>query len=100
MDIDCDGAQGKGNGDCDSSGDTQPQTRFKDDVKKFGIKDLDAYIHSYVVLGNEGSKKGYVTFDPQKYGVEPLSIVAVVCGDKMVQCTPLQASILSNPLSN
>lgn len=95
MDIDCDGAQGKGNGDCDSSGDTQPQTTFQDEVKKYGIKDLNAYVHSYVVLGNDGSKKGYVTFDPQKYGIEPLSIVAVVCGDKMVCNRPDQLSMTS-----
>ncbi|KAK5988223.1 Endo-chitosanase [Cladobotryum mycophilum] len=85
MDIDCDGALGKGNGDCDSSGDTQGQTTFGDTVKSYnaGIKDVNAYVHSYVVLGNEGSKKGYVTFNPQQYGIEPLSVVAVVCGDKM-----------------
>lgn len=85
MDIDCDGHQSKGNGDCASSGDTQSQTTWKDIVKgyKKGIDDVDAYIHSYVVLGNDGSKNGYVTFDPRKYGVEPLSVVAVVCGDKM-----------------
>ncbi len=86
MDIDCDGALGEGDGSCDSSQDTQSQTTFKDTVASYGkgIEDLNAYVHSYVVLGNDGSAPGYVTFDPQQYGIEPLSIVAVVCGDKMV----------------
>lgn len=86
MDIDCDGALGKGDGSCDSSTDTQGQTTFQDTVAGYnkGIKDLNAYIHSFVVLGNDGSKSGYVTFKPEQYGIEPLSIVAVVCGDKMV----------------
>ncbi|KAJ6781651.1 hypothetical protein PWT90_01401 [Aphanocladium album] len=85
MDIDCDGALGDGDGSCDSSTDTQGQTTFQGDVEGYGkgIKDLNAYIHSFVVLGNDGSKNGYVTFKPEQYGVEPLSLVAVVCGDKM-----------------
>lgn len=87
MDIDCDGTLGSGNGDCDSSGDTQDQTTFGDTVASYnkGISDLNAYVHSYVVLGNQGTKDGYVNYDPQSAGIEPLSIVAVVCGDKMVK---------------
>ncbi|KAJ2959762.1 hypothetical protein NQ176_g11096 [Zarea fungicola] len=86
MDIDCDGALGTGDGSCDSSTDTQGQTTFGDTVKGYnkGIDDLNAYIHSFVVLGNDGSKSGYITFRPESYGVEPLSLVAVVCGDKMI----------------
>lgn len=86
MDIDCDGALGTGDGSCDSSTDTQGQTTFQQTVKDYnkGIDDLNAYVHSFVVLGNQGSKDGYVQFDPQSVGVEPLSIVAVVCGDKLV----------------
>lgn len=100
MDIDCDGALGKGNGDCDSSGDTQGQTTWKDIVKgyKQGINDLNAYVHSYVVLGNDGSKNGYISFDPRKYGIEPLSVVAVVCGEKMVS-TPFPITILMATLT-
>ena len=87
MDVDCDGAQGGGDGSCDSSQDTQGQTTFEDTVRGYnkGIDNLNAYIHSYVVLGNDGSKSGYITFKPESYGVEPLSLVAVVCGDKMVR---------------
>lgn len=100
MDIDCDGILSKKHGDCDSSDDTQPQTRFVDKVQGYGkgLKDLDAYVHGYVVLGNEGSKHGYIEFNPQSYGIEPLSVVAVVCGDKMV-CSPildLRRIILTN----
>lgn len=94
MDIDCDGALGEGDGSCDSSGDTQGQTSFKDIVGGYdqGIEDLNAYVHSYVVLGNEGKKHGYIEFDPRSVGVEPLSIVAVVCGDKLVSLNKKEKS--------
>lgn len=87
MDIDCDGALGTGDGSCDSSTDTQGNTTFRDTVQSYnkGIDDLNAYVHSFVVLGNQGSKDGYVEFDPQSVGIEPLSIVAVVCADKLVR---------------
>lgn len=88
MDIDCDGTQGSAadDGRCGNSGDTQSITSFADTVKGYGkgINDLDANIHPYVVFGNVGSKQGYTSFDPQKYGIEPLSVMAVVCGDKLV----------------
>lgn len=101
MDIDCDGALGEGDGSCDSSGDTQPQTTFQETVAGYnkGIKDLNAYIHSFVVLGNDGSKNGYIEFKPEQYGIEPLSTVAVVCGDKMVSTRRLdeeKARLLTN----
>lgn len=83
MDIDCDGEQTHGDGRCGNSHDTQDTTSFKDEVKeKYGIPDLNAYVHPYVVLGNEGDYNP--TFDPRKHGVEPLSLVAVVCGDKLI----------------
>lgn len=82
MDIDCDGHQTAGDGRCAGSSDTQGETRWKSEVERFGIPDLNAYIHPYVVLGNEGSYTP--TFDPRSVGVEPLSLVAVVCGDKLV----------------
>ncbi|KAI5456792.1 family 75 glycoside hydrolase [Mariannaea sp. PMI_226] len=88
MDIDCDGIQGSAadDGRCGSSGDTQSMTSFMDTVASYGqgVKDLDANVHPYVVFGNTGSKKGYVNFDPQHYGIEPLSVMAVVCGDKLI----------------
>lgn len=84
MDIDCDGAQGGGDGRCGSSTDTQGETAFKDTVKSYGISDLNANIHPYIVFGNEGSKPGYTTFSPQDHGVQPLSVMAVVCGNKLI----------------
>lgn len=46
MDIDCDGHQTNGDGRCGGSSDTQSETRWKDEVKKYGgISDLNAYIH-------------------------------------------------------
>ena len=89
MDIDCDGVQGSSadDGRCGSSGDTQSVTSFQDQLKSYGTdqKDLDANIHPYVVFGNVGTKKNWPTFDAQKHGIKPLSVMAVVCGDKMVK---------------
>ncbi|KAL7274984.1 hypothetical protein RUND412_002097 [Rhizina undulata] len=79
MDVDCDGAKNKG-GKCSNDPSGQSETAFKDEVKKFGIEDLDANVHGYVVFGNEG---GSPSFDPQSVGVEPLSVIVVVCGKKM-----------------
>lgn len=84
MDIDCDGAQGGGDGRCGKSQDTQDETAFKDTVSSYGISDLNANIHPYIVFGNEGSKPGYTTFLPQDHGVQPLSVMAVVCGEKLI----------------
>ncbi|KAH6889306.1 family 75 glycoside hydrolase [Thelonectria olida] len=88
MDIDCDGIQGSSadDGRCGSSGDTQSQTSFMDIVASYGQgqKDLDANVHPYVVFGNVGTKKGYTNFNPQSYGIKPLSVMAVVCGDKLI----------------
>ncbi|KAM5354297.1 hypothetical protein ACJ41O_000947 [Fusarium nematophilum] len=87
MDIDCDGIQGgpADDGRCGSSGDTQSITSFQDTIEKYGTgqKDLDANAHSYIVFGNEGSKPDWPTFDPEEYGVRPLSVMAVVCNNKL-----------------
>ncbi|KAI1113812.1 chitosanase [Nemania sp. NC0429] len=89
MDVDCDGVQGSpaDDGRCGNSGDTQSVTSFADTVRGYGrpgVRDLDANVHPYVVFGNVGSRPGYANFDPRSYGVEPLSVVAVVCGDKLI----------------
>lgn len=87
MDIDCDGEQKGGDGRCKSSGDTQSQTSFKGQIPGRAIKDLNANIHPYVVFGNEGDYTP--TFDPRAHGIKPLSVMAVVCGDKLVcGCEP------------
>ncbi|KAI4278071.1 MAG: hypothetical protein LQ337_001294 [Flavoplaca oasis] len=86
-DIDCDGdLSDPGDGRCGSSEDTQGQTVFVDQVRKLSknkIKDLNANIHPYVVFGND-REDGGPTFNPQKYGVKPLSVMAVVCGEKLI----------------
>ncbi|ETS80470.1 hypothetical protein PFICI_07999 [Pestalotiopsis fici W106-1] len=88
MDIDCDGKQhGPGNdGRCGYSADTQSQTSFQEIVAGYerGINDLNPYVHPYVVFGNVGTKSGYTNFDPQSHGIEPLSLMAVVCSDKLI----------------
>ncbi|KAK7221318.1 hypothetical protein V2G26_009321 [Clonostachys chloroleuca] len=89
MDIDCDGAQ-KGSpaddGRCRASDDTLSISSFQDTIGSYGtgIKDIDAYVHPYVVFGNTGSKKDWATFNPTQHGIEPLSLMAVVCGGKLV----------------
>ncbi|KAF9877999.1 zn 2cys6 transcription factor [Colletotrichum karsti] len=83
MDIDCDGAQTSGDGRCQFSTDTQSQTTFMDTLGTYGKGDLNSYIHPYVVFGNSGTKSGWPNFDPQEHGVEPLSIMAVVCNNSM-----------------
>lgn len=97
MDIDCDGIQDgpADDGRCGSSGDTQSQTSFMDTVAGYGTgqEDLDANAHPYVVFGNVGSKSDWATFDPQEYGIEPLSIMAAVCGDKLVRLPNLSAEL-------
>ncbi|WPG98148.1 chitosanase [Acrodontium crateriforme] len=87
MDIDCDGDQRSnrpGNdGRCGPSDDTQNETSFGYIAAGYSnshIKELNAYVHTYVVLGNEDTKP---SFNPKDHGIEPLSVVAVVCGDNM-----------------
>ncbi|KAK5989202.1 Endo-chitosanase [Cladobotryum mycophilum] len=87
IDTDCDGVQDgpADDGRCKSSTDTQTQTSFDDIAKQYGIDGIDPFIHGYVVFGNEADgRKGWPTFDPQAHGVEPLSLMAVVCGDKLI----------------
>lgn len=76
MDVDCDGVN-NAKGKCENDPTGQSITAFQDEVSAFGIEDLDANLHSYVVLGTK-------SFDPQKVGVESLSVVAVVCNDELV----------------
>ena len=76
MDIDCDGANNSA-GDCANDPSGQGQTSFVDTVKTYGIEDLDANLHSFVVFGTE-------SFFPQDHGLEPLSVMAVVCDNQLV----------------
>lgn len=98
MDVDCDGEQnGRGDdGRCGSSDDTQSITSFQYIVESYGkgINDLNAYVHPYVVFGNEGSKSGWKTFDPEKYGIKPLSVMAVVCNGKLVSSPLFPSPVL------
>ncbi|KAF2475135.1 putative chitosanase CSN1 [Lindgomyces ingoldianus] len=85
MDIDCDGVNAS-EGACSNDPTGQSMTAFQDDVQKFGIDDLDAHIHTYVVLGNDNSASegnGGEKFNPTDAGIQPLSVVAVVCGGNM-----------------
>ena len=84
MDIDCDGLNAS-TGLCNNDPSGQSQTAFQSEVQGFGIADLDAHVHPYVVLGNEGADP---SFDPQSAGVMPLSVVAVVCNGQLVSLRP------------
>lgn len=91
MDIDCDGNQdGPGNdGRCDPTGDRQSTTAFEDTIVGYhaGISELNPYVHPYVVFGNdnENNRPGFVSFKPENYGIKPLSVMAVVCGEQLVR---------------
>ena len=87
MDIDCDGLNAS-TGLCNNDPSGQSQTAFQSEVQEFGIDDLDAHVHPYVVLGNEGADP---SFDPQSAGVQPLSVVAVVCNGQLVSLRPCPA---------
>ncbi|KAL3959742.1 hypothetical protein ACCO45_004859 [Purpureocillium lilacinum] len=79
LDIDCDGANNSA-GDCANDPSGQGQTSFVDTVKNYGISDLDANLHPYVVFGNEGASP---SFNPQDHGIKPLSVMAVVCNNQV-----------------
>jgi chitosanase len=81
VDIDCDGA-GAGTGDCENDQTGQSITAWAskaEDLSGGKIEDLNTHHHTYIVFGNEGPK-----FDPTKHGIEPLSVMAVVCGGKYI----------------
>jgi len=81
VDIDCDGA-GAGTGDCENDQTGQSITSFADTVKELSggkIEDLNTHHQTFVVFGNGGPN-----FDPMEYGIEPLSVMAVVCGDQYI----------------
>ena len=93
MDVCCDGIQGgpADDGRCDLDESLLYITAFQYLVEGYGTgqTDLDANAHSYVVFGNTGDTPGWATFDPREHGIEPLSVMAVVCGDKMVSINHL-----------
>jgi chitosanase len=89
MDIDCDGA-GKGQGGCSDDPTGLGETSFKDQVQSLtigAVSDLDTNKQTFVVLSNfvstDASGDSRKPFDIQSVGVNPLSIVAVVCGGQM-----------------
>jgi Fungal chitosanase of glycosyl hydrolase group 75 len=80
MDVDCDGADNTA-GKCGNDPSGQRQTAFKGEAAGYGITDLNANVHSYIVFGNEGKNPNWL---PSSAGVKSLSVMAVVCGGKMV----------------
>ncbi|GAA6048666.1 hypothetical protein JCM3770_002009 [Rhodotorula araucariae] len=72
MDIDCDGSDGSAEV-CQGDGSFQPDTAFRDDEGK----NIDAQAIQYVVIDQDAD------FDPTSFGIQPLSVVAVVCGGKL-----------------
>ncbi|KAI9672881.1 MAG: hypothetical protein M1829_004431 [Trizodia sp. TS-e1964] len=71
--IDCNGITTP-SGTC--SGQTHVGSAFADILKRDGFPDLNPDIIPYVSLGNRGTP----SFNPQDQGIEPLSIVGVLCG--------------------
>jgi hypothetical protein len=52
-----------------------------------GLSDLNPDVHPYVVFGTNGDNLRSMSFDPRVVGIMPLSIMAVVCDDKLVSLT-------------
>lgn len=77
MDVDCDGSDDKA-GDCSNDPTGYGETAFKDTVQSYGISDLNANIHPYVVFNEPPF------FNPEQYGMKPLSVMAVVCNNQVV----------------
>lgn len=68
MDVDCDGAPQKGkenDGRCPQTSRRSNPTAFRDIVQSYGkgIEDLDTYIHSFIVFGNDDDSE-----DPDEPG--------------------------------
>ncbi|KAK5989212.1 Endo-chitosanase [Cladobotryum mycophilum] len=76
MDIDCDGADDKA-GDCSNDPSGYGETSFKDTVQSYGIPDLNANIHPYIVFNEPPF------FNPEAHGMHPLSVMAVVCNNQV-----------------
>ncbi|BGP51685.1 hypothetical protein JCM10450v2_007635 [Rhodotorula kratochvilovae] len=72
MDIDCDGSDGSADV-CQGDGSFQSDTAFQDD----NGKNIDAQAVQYVVIDQDDD------FDPTSFGIQPLSVVAVLCGGKL-----------------
>ncbi|KAJ9299373.1 CAZyme family GH75 [Paecilomyces variotii] len=79
MDVDCDGANNT-SGRCDDDPSGQGETAFKPIVQSYGIPDLNANVHSYIVFGNEGA---IPSFNPRAHGMKPLSVMAVICNNQL-----------------
>lgn len=77
MDVDCDGSDDKA-GDCSNDPTGYGETAFKDTVQSYGISDLNANIHPYVVFNEPPF------FNAEQYGMRPLSVMAVVCNNQLV----------------
>lgn len=84
---------------CDSSLDNPVNpTTFQPIIQSYnvGVSDFNPYVTSFVTFGNVESKNpGFISFDPRKYGIEPMSIIAVVCNNRMVSCCVSSAVIPS-----
>jgi len=102
MDIDCDGQWGgpADDGRCANDGSHLPITAFQWILEGYnaGITEFNPYVHPYVVFGNFGDADGYTTFDPQTLGIKPLSVMAVVCNNKLV--SQLNPRYMSFPFDN
>lgn len=77
MDVDCDGSDDKV-GDCSNDPTGFGETAFKDTVQSYGISDLNANIHPYVVFNEPPF------FNAEQHGMKPLSVMAVVCNNQVV----------------
>ena len=90
MDVSCDGDAR--DGPCSSYEGTKNSTPFNDAVQYYSkgkVADLNPNSVPFVVLGNYGTTPEHVHFEPAEFGVKPLGVMAVVCGDKLVSLLPV-----------
>lgn len=95
--TDCDGNRGGAKGVCDQTvgppddgdddgGSWRNGTAFQPLVQDlgYGLVDLNPYVHPYVVLGHTGGDTAAADYDPKANFIQPLSLVAVFCGNATV----------------
>lgn len=85
----CDGHRGEDRGVCDQivgPDGWRNETAFRPLVQGLGhgLVDLNPYVHPYVVLGNTGDTGDTTNYDPRSHLIQPLSLVAVFCGNDTV----------------
>ncbi|KIW02779.1 uncharacterized protein PV09_05841 [Verruconis gallopava] len=102
MSVDCNGDQSdRGDGRCGSAQESYHQTYWKDIVEFYSkgkVFDVNTNFIPYVEFGNYAPEASGTKFDPTQWGIQPLSVMAVICGDKIVYGVWADVNLDSPPL--